>query len=314
MLRLLLTALCALVLAAPAMAVEVTTVTTPFVRADNALNRMRVDPKGRYLAYVGDDGTGLTVLDLKSKSIYKVSNAQVGASFFWSPDGFRLMYREQSSKDGNEVESELKAFDCVLARSVSLEKMPFATGILTFDPRDLRMHLMSAKGIRTKRIYFPDERLARWQVSQRKETGKWLATQAGILWVTQGGYQMRRVEDDGAGLESFDVSPDGDTIAWATTTGKIYTSKAGKKPKFVGHGRDPRWHPEKPQLIYAGSRMVGNTAVSYDLRISDASGRGKFLTATQFSDERWPQWHPKGDQIIYTIGKSTDVFLAEFKQ
>lgn len=313
MLRLLL-ALCALVQATTAAAVEVTTVTTPFVRADNALNRMRVDPKGRYVAYVGDDGTGLSVLDLKSKNIYKVSNAQIGASFFWSPDGFRLMYRELSSQNGVDVASELKAYDCVLARSVSLEKMAFATGILTFDPRDLRMHLMSAKGIRTKRIYFPDERLARWQVAQRKESGKWLATQAGILWVTQGGYQMRRLDDDGAALESFDISPDGDTIAWATTTGKVYTSKAGKTPKFIGYGRDPRWHPEKSQLIYAGARMVGNTAVSYDLRISDASGNGKFLTSTQYSDERWPQWHPKGDQIIYTINKSTDVFLAEFKQ
>lgn len=314
MLRLLLLALCALFQATPAPAVEVTTVTTPFVRANNALNRMRVDPKGRYLAYVGDDGTGLSVLDLKSKSIYAVSNAQVGASFFWSPDGYRLMYREQSSKDGKDVKSELKVFDCVLSRSVSLERMPFATGILTFDPRDLRMHLMSPKGIRTKRIYFPDERLARWQVAQRKETGKWLATQAGILWVTQGGYQMRRIEDDGSALESFDISPDGDTIAWATATGKVFTSKAGKTPMFVGFGRDPRWHPEKLQLIYAGARMVGNQAVSYDLRISDASGHGKFLTATQYSDERWPQWHPEGAQILYTISKSTDVFLAEFKQ
>jgi hypothetical protein len=314
MLRLLLLALCALVQAAPASAVEVTTVTTPFVRADNALNRMRVDPKGRYIAYVGDDGTGLSVLDLKSKNIYRVSNAQIGASFFWSPDGFRVMYRELASRNGVEVESELKAYDCVLARSVTLEKMPFPTGILTFDPRDLRMHLMSTKGIRTKRIYFPDERLARWQVAQRKETGKWLATQGGILWVTQGGYQMRRMEDDGSALDSFDISPDGETIAWATNKGRVYTSKAGKAPKFIGFGRDPRWHPEKPQLVYAGARMVGNTAVSYDLRVSDAHGNGKFLTATQHSDERWPQWHPKGDQIIYTIGKSTDVFLAEFKQ
>lgn len=314
MLRLLLLALCVMVQTSPASAVEITTVTTPFVRANNALNRMRVDPKGRYLAYVGDDGTGLSVLDLKSKSIYLVSSAQVGASFFWSPDGFRLMYREQSLKDGAEVIGELKAFDCVLTRSVSLEKMPFATGILTFDPRDLRMHLMSAKGILTKRIYFPDERLARWQVAQRKETGKWLATQAGILWVTQGGYQMRRMADDDSALDSFDISPDGDAIAWATATGKVFTSSAGKKPKFIGFGRDPRWHPEKPQLIYAGARMVGNTAVSYDLRISDANGNGKFLTATQYSDERWPQWHPKGEQIIYTISKSTDVFLAEFKQ
>ncbi len=314
LLKPMLLALVALALARPAAAVEIKTVTTPFVRTNNALNRMRVDPKGRFLAYVNDDGVGLSVVDLKTKAIYNVSDAQVGASFFWSPDGYRLIYREQALTASGEVASELKAFDCVLTRSVSLEKMPFATGILTFDPRDLRMHLMSAKGIRTKRIYFPDERLARWQVAQRSESGKWLATQAGILWVTQGGYAMRKVEDDNSGLDSFDISPDGATIAWASKGGRVYTSKNGKAPHFIGFGLDPRWHPEKPQLIYAGARMVGNKAVNYDLRVADANGAGKFLTSTQFSDERWPQWHPKGNQIIYTVGKTTDVYLAEFKQ
>lgn len=293
----------------------VTPVTTPFLRGTAALNHMRLDPKGRFLAYIGDDGLGLSVIDIKSRNIYKVSDAQVGASFFWSPDGFRLFYREQAkASPASEVASVVKAYDCALGRSVVLDEIPMPTGFLTFDPRDLRMHLMSPKGIRTKRIYFPDERLARWQVAQRNEAGKWLATQAGILWVTQGGYAMRRLEDDDTGVDSFDIAPDGDAIAWATRGGRVYMMRSGKPVAMVGHGRDPKWHPEKPRLVFAGARMVGNRAASYDLKVVDGNGTSKWLTGTQHSDERWPHWHPDGNQIIYTMDRSTDVFLVDFAQ
>ena len=301
------------VLAAPLAQAMVKAVVTPFIRADNALNHMRVDPKGRFIAYVGDDGLGLSIVDIKTKNIYKVTEGQVGASFTWSPDGFRLFYREQVAVSEQAIKSTLKAFDCVLGRSVVLDEIPSATGFLTLDPRDLRLALLGPNGIHTKRIYFPGERLARWQVAQRAELGKWLATQQGILWVTQGGFAMRRIADDNSGVQSFDISPEGDSIAWATTNGRVYLAKNGKEPLFVGFGRDPRWHPEEPQIVYAGARMVGNTIIGYDLRLANKDGAGRFLTATQYSDERWPQWHPKGHQIIYTIAKTTDVYLLDFQ-
>lgn len=313
MLRTLLALLSLAILGTPSLAVEVKTVTTPYIRANDALHQMRLDPKGRFLAFNPVEGMGLSVVDIKSKQIWTVSNAQIGNSYFWSPDGYRLFYREQLlGADGN-VKSVLKTYDCYLNRSIVVDEMPYPTGILTFDPRDLRFHLMSAQGIRTKRIYFPDQRLAKWQVAQRDEQGKFLATQAGLLWVTQGGFAMRRLDDDGSKLESFDISPDGKTVAWATTTGRVYASTNGKKPRFVGFGRDPQWHPTKSMLLFAGARMVGNRAVSYDLRIATNEGGGRFLTSTQFSDERWPQWHPKGHQIVYTLAKTTDVFLLDFK-
>lgn len=298
----------------PALAVTVKPVSAPMLRVDHALDHMRLDPKGRFLAYIGTNGLGLNVLDLKSKNIFRASEAQVGASFFWAPDGMRLIFREQSNTPSGAVRSTLKAYDCYLAKSVKLEEMPFSTGLLTFDPRDLRLQFLSPKGIRTKRIYFPDERLAKWQVAQRNEPGKFLATQRGVLWVTQGGYAMRKLPDDESGLESFDISPDGSTIAWATDSGRVYTSKDGKTPLFIGFGRDPKWHPERPELLYAGARMVGAKTIGYDLRITDQRGSGRFLTSTQFSDERWPQWQAKGKQILYTVAKTTDIYVLDFKQ
>ena len=286
---------------------------TALLRADNALNRMRVDPKGRFIAYIGDTGLGLAVLDLKTKNIYQVTDAQVGASFVWSPDGFRLFYREQVPNSDGHLKTTVKAFDCALAQSVVLDEMPSASGFLTFDPRDLRLQILSPKGVRTKRIYFPGERLARWQVAQRIELGKWLATQHGMLWLTQGGFAMRRIDDDGSGVESFDISPTGDSVVWATIQGRVYLSQNGKPATLIANGRDPRWHPEEPKIVFAGARMVGNKIIGYDLRLADMQGPGRFLSATQFSDERWPQWQPKSDRILYTIDKTTDAYFMEVK-
>ena len=47
------------------------------------------------------------------------------------------------------------------------------------------------------------------------------------------------------------------------------------------------------------------------VRVVDGNGVGKWLTTTQYSDERWPHWHPDGTQILYTIGRTTDVFLVD---
>jgi dipeptidyl aminopeptidase/acylaminoacyl peptidase len=297
-----------------AQGIELKTVSKPWVRVNQTINHLRLDPKNKFAAFIDSSGLGLKVLDLKDKAIYQVSKAQIGSSFFWSPDGYRIFYRELTKSSDNKVVSVLKAYDCFLHQSVTVEKMDYPTGILTFDPRDLRMSLMSAKGLKTKRIYFPDERLARWQVAQRTDKGKWVVTQKAVLWVTQGGYSIRKLEDDGSAIESFDISPDGSAIAWATKNGEIYTNRGGSKSKFLDHGRDPKWHPDRLQLIYSGARMVGRQAVNYDLKISDINGSKRFLTSSQFANERWPQWNEKLGQIVFTKDKTTDLYVLDFRE
>lgn len=288
-------------------------VTAPMLRLQEGPSHLRLDPKGRFLAYVKGNGLGLQIVDLTTKNVFEVTKAQVGNSFFWSPDGFRLFYRELKKDKVGNISSELIVFDCVLSRNHTFDRWNYATGTLTFDPRDLRMHVLSANGIKTKRIFFPDERLAKWQISQRNESGKWLATQQGILWVTQGGFTMRKLDDDNSGISSFNISPDGQSIVWATNKSKIYVSTKGKKPISIGPGLDPTWHPDRSLILYAGARMVGNTPINYDLRISDTKASGRWLTSTQISDERWPQWQMTADKILYTIDKSTDIFAVDFK-
>jgi len=292
----------------------VTAVGKPWLRGSGYFHHLRLDPRGRFVAYQGEDGLGLSVLDLKTSQVYLVSEAQIGASFAWAPDGFRLFYREQSQIADGGIKSLINAFDCANFKNVVLDEMSTASGYLTLDPRDLRLQILGPKGVRTKKIYFPTERLARWQVAQRVEHGKWLATQQSMLWITHGGIGMRKLDDDGSGVESFDIAPHGDRVVWATHHGRIYVSRDGGTPRFVAYGRDPRWHPRRPLIVFAGARMVGNKIISYDLRLADQEGvAGQFLTATQLASERWPQWRGNSERLVYAVEQTNELYTLDVR-
>lgn len=278
---------------------------------DTGLSHIVPNLDGRQIAFIPEGRLGIRILSIKDGKIIEPSGRFVGPSFFWSPDGNRLFYRELSSDNGKTV-SQIRAWDIVLNKNIEMDTFNGSSGLLTFDPRDNRMMLMHEKGIKTKKLLFPDNRLAFWQSSQRKDSGKWVMAQKGATFVSEGGFVMQKLKDDDSGIESFDISPDGSTAAWATRSGKIYTSLNGATAEFLDWGRDPQWHPEKNMLVYAGGRMVGNKASDFDIKIASPGTKGSFLTATQNTAERWPAWHPDGKSIFYTIDGSKELSVMKF--
>lgn len=284
--------------------------TTPWLRADSGLEHIRRNRDLSFLAYTPSQGTGVRILDTKSGQIYEATREHTGGSFFWSPDGARLFFRELSQAHGAAL-TVVRAWDVALRKSIDIQTIRGSSGMLSFDPRDQRMMLMHDMGIMTKRLVFPDERLAYWQSSQRSDKGKWVAAAGGMTFVTQQGLAMAKLEDDDSGIDSFDIAPTGNFAAWATRNGKIFASKQGEKPRFIGYGRDPQWHPSRELLVFAGARMVGNKVAQYDVKIAETDGPGSFLTATQERSERWPFWTPDGSAIAYTIKGTTDIFTLK---
>lgn len=282
-----------------------------WMKLDTGLSHIKPNINAKHIAFIPVGRLGVRVLNTQTGKVMEPSGRFIGPSFFWSPDGNRLFYRELSAQDG-KTKSRIRAWDVVQNKNIEMETFDGSSGLLTFDPRDNRLLLMYEKGIKSKKLLFPDNRLAFWQKSQRKDLGKWVMAQKGATFVTDGGFVMQKLKDDDSGIESFDLSPDGSTAAWATRSGKIFTSLNGANPEFLDWGRDPRWHPEKNILVYAGGRMVGNKAADYDIKITSPGQKGSFLTATQNAAERWPAWHPDGKSIYFTTDGSKDINIMAF--
>lgn len=285
---------------------------TPFIRLEGALHHLHKSPGQHYLAFTDQNGRDLRVLELKTGKVYQVSPHLVGASSFFAPDGFRLFYRE-IYRTGTKVESRLLAYDLKLHQNVELERFEGPSGFLSFDPRELRFYLMREQGILSRAIVYPDERMARWQRARRKQDGRWLVAPSRALFLTHGGLTMRELADDGSGVQSFDISPDGSMLAWATTQGGLYISQEGSPPRRLDHGFDPKWHPHKPLIIYASPNRVGKRTTHLDIKITDLAGRARNLTRSLERNERWPIWSQDGERVFYTIENSTDLFIMDFE-
>jgi hypothetical protein len=286
----------------------------PWFRLHGEAHNMKVDRKYRHIAFTDPEGHNLSYLDMKRKKIFRVTRQKTGPSFFFSPDGYRIFYSELVRSKKHPVLSIVKVYDIGSRKSIEIQRLESLSGFLTFDPRDLRFQLMHPGGILTKMIVFPDERLAKWQLAQRTEQGKWLATQKGILWLTHSGFTMRKLKDDESGIQAFDISPDGSSMVWATKKASIFYSQLGSKPGKIGDGYDPSWHPQKPLVIFAGIRRIGTKIISTDVRITDTNGEGRWITFSQSASERWPRWINQGGSLIYSLARTTDIYRIDLKR
>lgn len=283
----------------------------PILRLEGPIAHPKLQAENKYLAFTDLDGHRLRILDLANHDVVEVSGDRVGAAYFWSPDGVRLLYRALFPK-GQTVASELRAFDTKLNRSVALDHVPGMSGFPTFDPRELKIFLMHEKGILLKQLDFPGERPAAWRKAKKPYDGQWVATQGGMLWLSDRGLSMKKLSDDGSGIQSFHVSPDGQRVAWATQAGKIYTAVAPRAEAiYLEDGRDPSWHPLHPMLAYVAPRQVGGKVYDYDIKISDLKSPGRFVRTTADLAERWPLWFD-ADTLIFTADNTTDIFRLRF--
>lgn len=284
----------------------------PWMRLPGEAFNLKVSPNGRAAIYTDRAGFNLSHIDLNTQKIFRISKMRTGGSAFFSPDGYRVFYRELMKTSSAPVLSTIKTYDTYSKKVVEIARIASSSGFLTFDPRDMRFQIMHPKGIMSKMIVLPDQRLAKWQLAQDTQNGKWLASPKGMLWLSHSGFSMRKLVDDQSGLQSFDIAPDGTGCTWATHNGGIYISHLGQQPQRIGYGFDPKWHPHQKLIAYAGARKTGTVIVSTDLRVSDMQGDGRWLTFDGTTNERWPAWSQDGSEIIYSMANTTDIYRIRF--
>ena len=285
----------------------------PYLRFSGSVHYPKVNKQNNLLAFTNKDGFGLKVVNLKTKEVANVTLQKVSHSFFWAPNGFRLFYKEMYQL-GDQVVSEIKAFDVPIQKSISIEKIKGPSGTLSFDPRDMRFYLYHQDGIARHQLQYPGERLARWQISQQNKDGYWVATENSILWVSNNGISIKKINKSKDRISSFDISPDGQSILWADSQENIYLSEKGSTQKFLSRGLDPKWHPNGKYLLYAHARILADKIIDHDIKFIDRTGVGRFLTQTLSSDERYPLWLQKSSSILYTHYSGTDIYEMSFKQ
>ncbi|MDA9951601.1 hypothetical protein N9D31_03395, partial [Oligoflexaceae bacterium] len=150
----------------------------PWLRLNSAAVNIQANLQGTRLAYTHSNSRDLSIVNLSTLKIEKVTPDFVGPSFFWSPDGIRLIFRKHQRSKDLGVHSSILAYDTKLHKSVKISNFPDPTGILTFDPRDNKFLILTRTGIHSNRLEFPGIRQSRWQMATKQVDGRYVASQS----------------------------------------------------------------------------------------------------------------------------------------
>ena len=66
----------------------------------------------------------------------------------------------------------------------------------------------------------------------RAATRVLLVGEGGVVFLNYNGRLTKRLEDDNSGVESFDISPNGQKIVWATKNASIFMQSMEKNRSF----------------------------------------------------------------------------------
>jgi len=142
----------------------------------------------------------------------------------------------------------------------------------------------------------------------------WIATKKHMFWGdNQNSIKPVLTQKDSSDIESFSISCNGDRAIWATKNNRVYLSDKGQKPKMIGYGKDPSWHPYRDVFIYsAAGYHIDGKIFYYKLKIDNAKGSNRFISSDQLINERWPIWTGYRNDITYTADNTNNLYMIRF--
>ncbi|MBC61597.1 MAG: hypothetical protein CMP11_04000 [Zetaproteobacteria bacterium] len=285
----------------------------PWVRFNDSISQLSISPHEKYFSYIDKKDNKLKIFEYQTKDIYTVSKIfHQSDSFFWSPYGFRLFYTE-SSKVNGQIKVQLKAFDCASKKHILIESFKYQIGYLTFYPKDFRTFFYYEGGVHVVKLDYPGMKIPQWQRIHKKSNGNWVVAPGAVLWSSSNGLLLKDIFRTDDQITSFSISADALFLAWATESGKVYMADERGDIKWLGYGKDPKWHPQKDMMVYSAARLLGQTIIGYDLRLTNSKGDAQWLSKTGSANERWPNWLSSSESIAYTQEGTTDVFILKLQ-
>ncbi len=285
-------------------------------------------PDGNKIAFVSDrDGGGIYSIDLNSKEEHKISNA--GRQPSWSPDGNAIAFITDSEKE-----------ICIL----NLNDKKDSTFFKVNDDDFLHTPRWSPDG---NWLSFARGTGFRWNIwikstvdnkifqvthgNYMNYTPHWHLHTAGLfyysdrsgvkdIWFQKIDLMKMTAQHNpiavtkGAAVASFDLSPDGGKIAYATfhEQGNIYALalkddgilQKGKLRKITNWNRftcDPGISPDGTKIV-----MTSNIQGNYELWMCDRDGKNPRLAHQAHDLNESPVWSPVGNLILFVDGKAAD--------
>ncbi|MBP6217758.1 MAG: hypothetical protein KA436_04145 [Oligoflexales bacterium] len=296
----------------------ITQMTEPWLRLQYSMKTMRMDPKGRHLAFTDSLNSGLYVLDLRTRSVYQASSSSsIGKDYFWAPSGSYLFFKERKYAGKKKFLSTIYSYLSSEKKKYPLKTHSGLISSLLFNESEKSLHYMDEAGkIYTQRIFATHKEIqdSKSQKQAANHQGEWLMMNGQVYSLDRQNHVKKLAWDNDRSVSSYDLSKQGDRLVVSTQTGKIYVVFQGQEPKFIDFGQNPQWHPTNQNLLlYSGARRLGKVVYGYDLKIKDLDGESRWLTNTPHSQEQSPQWLSLSNRIVYTIDRTTDLFVMGFK-
>lgn len=285
-------------------------------------------PDGKKIAFISDrDGGGIYTIDLNSKEEHKITNS--GRQPSWSPDGNAIAFITNSEKkicilslNDTKITTFFKVNDDDFLHtprwSPDGKWLSFTRGTgfcwnawikSTVDNKIFR-------ATHDKYMNYSPE----WHLP--KSGLFFYSDRSGIMDIWFKKIDLRKMNalnnsfpvTKGAGVASFDISPDGKKIVYATVhnQGNIHAlslkdrdkHKKGEIRKVTNWNRftlDPAISPDGKRIL-----MTTNIQGNFDLWICDRDGKNAELIHRAHDLNESPVWDPDGNCILFVDGEAAE--------
>ncbi len=253
-------------------------------------------PDGKYIAAAGKNYGSIWLYHVASAEWQKlIEENGAGWDFDWSPDSRKIAFRANKFIKRRK-QTTIKYVDIMTGKTEKTADYgrDFSTpkwltaDVLTF----MHKEKLKTVSISETALMKPDSSFQQKNVPLFSNKG---------YYIGKSNRELQLLEPLKGQTFNVSFSPDGNTILFEKSDGKIYTCREnGDEVKVVAEGEMPAWSPDGNFIVFATPKDDGYKIISSDIFICDANGKNKQqITKTEDELELRPHWSPDGKNIIY---------------
>jgi Tol biopolymer transport system component len=260
---------------------------------------------GRFLAFSGDQYSGIYVLQLSDRHLSQLSDEPAaGYGMVWSSDSKAIASRV-SKQDGLYRYNALKIFNVEALSSQMLCSFQTAPlGMPLFSSDDSRLYCVNRKVLQSYATGKPVTSLSKISLRSLPYT-----LNERLMVLSPTGEATVLLQD--RRILNLTTSRDGQFIAFEIMGGPMCIIKTdGSGFRELGVGHRPCFSPDGRHLVYMVTQDDGHDYLSADLYVMAVDGSERqSLTRSSDKLEMNPCWSPDGRQIAFDVINEGAVYI-----